>query len=192
MPVWIGRKDNMAIKTLNIKNKELNDLLLPLVNARTIEDIKVKLSRIESLDKNVRKALSRSLLIRHLDAGSCNAEEAELLALSNPIYDLTRFGIDFTASPRHADVLTVSGPVTRHLKIAMEKTYNAMPFPKIVIAVGDGACNGSIYEKTYACLGKVDQFLPVDLYIEGDPPTPEEILKGFLICKLVLAGNIAK
>ena len=151
------------------------------------EDIKTELSRIEKLDKNTRQALSKSLLIRHLDAGSCNAEEAELLALSNPIYDLTRFGFDFTASPRHADVLTVSGPVTRHLKIAMEKTYNAMPSPKIVIAIGDGACNGSIYEKNYACLGKVDDFLPVDIYIPGDPPTPVEILKGLLMCKLLLS-----
>jgi len=151
------------------------------------EDIKTELSRIEKLDKNTRQALSKSLLIRHLDAGSCNAEEAELLALSNPIYDLTQFGLDFTASPRHADVLTVSGPVTRHLKIAMEKTYNAMPSPKIVIAIGDGACNGSIYEKSYACLGKVDDFLPVDIYIPGDPPTPMQILNGLLLCKKLMS-----
>lgn len=133
------------------------------------------------------KALSRSLLIRHLDAGSSNAEEAEMLALSNSIYDITRFGIDITVSPRHADVLTVSGPVTRHLKIAMERTYHAMPDPKVVVAIGDGACNGSIYEKTYANLGRVDQFLPVDLYIPGDPPTPREIIQGLLLCKILLA-----
>ena len=174
------------LKYLNNRNTETNDLLLPLINDSNIEDIKFELSKIELLDKNVRKALSRSILIRHLDAGSCNAEEAELLALSNPIYDITRFGIDFTASPRHADVLTVSGPVTRHLKIAMEKTYNAMPNPKIVIALGDGACTGSIYENTYACLGKVDDFLPVDIYIPGDPPTPIQILKGLLLCKYLL------
>lgn len=176
-------------KYANVKNK---DLLSPIIDASNIEDIKFELSNIKRLDKNVRKVLSRSMLIRHLDAGSCNAEEAELLALSNPIYDITRFGIDFTASPRHADVLTVSGPVTRHLKIAMEKTYNAMPSPKIVIAVGDGACNGSIYGKSYACLGKVDDFLPVDIYIPGDPPTPEEIIKGFLICKVLLAQKEGK
>ena len=175
------------LKYFNTKDKDANDLLLPLINASNIEDIKFELSKIERLDKNVRKALSRSILIRHLDTGSCNAEEAELLALSNPIYDVTRFGIDFTASPRHADVLTVSGPVTRHLKIAMEKTYNAMPNPKIVIALGDGACNGSIYENTYACLGKVDNFLPVDVYIPGDPPTPIQILKGLLLCKYLLS-----
>ncbi len=188
MHVLIDRKEIMLniLKSFNDKNMEANDLLLPLINASNIEDIKIELSRIKHLDKNVRKALSRSILIRHLDAGSCNAEEAELLALSNPIYDITRFGIDFTASPRHADVLTVSGPVTRHLKIAMEKTYNAMPFPKIVIALGDGACNGSIYENTYACLGRVDNFLPVDIYIPGDPPTPIQILKGLLLCKYLL------
>lgn len=145
------------------------------------------LTRISKLDKKTRLALSRSLVVRHLDTGSCNAEEAELIALSTPFYDISRYGIEFTASPRHADVLTVTGPVTRHLKIAMERTYNAMPSPKIVLAIGDGACNGSIYEKTYACLGRVDQFLPVDFYIPGDPPSPGEIIKGFLICKMFLA-----
>lgn len=147
--------------------------------------------RIKEITPKARKALSRSLLIRYLDVGSCNAEEAEMLALSNPIYDITRFGIDFTASPRHADVLTVSGPVTRHLKVAMERTYEAMPEPKIVVALGDGACNGSLYSKTYACLGRVDQFIPVDIYIPGDPPSPEEILKGLLLCKMLLSEKIS-
>ena len=150
------------------------------------------LSRINRLDFKTRCALSRSLIVRHLDTGSCNAEEAELIALSNPIYDISRFGIEFTASPRHADVLAVTGPVTRHLKIAMERTYKATPNPKIVIAIGDGACNGSIYETTYSCLGRVDQFIHVDLYIPGNPPTPEEIIKGFLICKVLLAQKEKK
>ena len=158
----------------------------PLLESIDFENLQKDLTRFEILDSQTKKALSKSLIIRHLDSGSSNSEEAELLALSNPIYDITRFGIDFTASPRHADVLTVSGPVTRHLKIAMDRTYNAMPHPKIVVAVGDGACSGSIYENTYACLGRVDQFLPVDLYIPGDPPTPEQILKGLLMCKLIL------
>lgn len=152
-----------------------------------VEDSYKTFSRIKEINPRVRKALSRSLLIRHLDVGSFNAEEAEILALSNPIYDITRFGIDFIASPRHADILTISGPVTRHLKIAMERTYEAMPEPKIVVAIGDGACNGSLYSKTYACLGRVDQFIPVDIYIPGDPPSPEEILKGLLLCKMLLA-----
>lgn len=150
------------------------------------------LSRINQLDSKTRHALSRSLTVRHLDTGSCNAEEAELIALSNPIYDISRFGIEFTASPRHADVLAVTGPVTRHLKIAMERTYKATPSPKIVIAIGDGACNGSTHETTYACLGRVDQFIPVDLYIPGNPPTPKEIIKGFLLCKLLLAQKEGK
>ena len=160
-------------------------------DAPSISDLDIKtwekdLSKIDQLDKNTKLALSRALTVRHLDLGSCNAEEAELIALSNPFYDISRFGIEFTASPRHADVLAITGPVTRHLKIAMERTYNAMPNPKLVFAIGDGACSGSIYEKTYACLGKVNQFLPVDLYVPGDPPTPEEIIKGFLICKVLL------
>ena len=155
-----------------------------------IESFQKDLSRIQTLDNETKNALSRSLIVRHLDVGSCNAEEAELLALSNPFYDISRFGIEFTASPRHADVLTISGPVTRHLKVAMERTYNAMPDPKIVVAIGDGACYGTPYQNTYACLGKVDQFIPVDLYIPGDPPTPLQIIKGFLLCKMFLANKI--
>ena len=159
----------------------------PLIESIDFENLQKDLTRFEKLDSQTKKALSKSLIIRHLDSGSSNAEEAELLALSNPVYDITRFGIDFTASPRHADVLTISGPVTRQLKIAMDRTYNAMPYPRIIVAVGDGACNGSVYMNTYACLGRVDQFLPVDLYIPGDPPTPEQILKGLLVCKLILS-----
>jgi Ni,Fe-hydrogenase III small subunit len=157
-----------------------------------LDVFKKDLSRINKLDFKTKRALSKSLMVRHLDTGSCNAEEAELIALSNPIYDISRFGIEFTPSPRHADVLAITGPVTRHLKIAMERTYKATPNPKIVIAIGDGACNGSIYEKTYACLGRVDQFIPVDLYIPGNPPTPEEIIKGFLVCKILLGEKEKK
>ena len=173
LKIWLT-KENMVAKEPGLK--ELG-----------IDVFKNDLSRINQLDPKIRYALSRSLTVRHLDTGSCNAEEAELLALSNPIYDISRFGIEFTASPRQADILAITGPVTRHLKIAMERTYKATPNPKIVIAIGDGACNGSIYEKTYACLGRVDQFIPVDLYIPGNPPTPEEIIKGFLVCKVLLA-----
>lgn len=178
LKMWIT-KGNVVETPPNIRDLDINNW-------------QKDLSRISSLDKKTKHALSRSLTVRHLDLGSCNAEEAELIALSNPFYDISRFGIEFTASPRHADVLAVTGPVTRHLKIAMERTYNAMPNPKIVLAIGDGACNGSIYEKTYACLGRVDQFLPVDFYIPGDPPTPEEIIKGFLICKMFLAKKEEK
>ncbi len=164
----------------------------PNISKMDIATWQKDLNRINNFDKKTKRALSRSLTVRHLDLGSCNAEEAELIALSNPFYDISRFGIEFTASPRHADVLAITGPVTRHLKIAMERTYNAMPNPKIVVAIGDGACNGSVYEKTYACLGKVDQFLPVDFYIPGDPPSPEEIIKGLLVCKKLLAQKEEK
>lgn len=142
--------------------------------------------RIEKMEKATRKSLSRSLLIRHLDTGSCNAEEAELMALSGPFYDMSRYGFEFTVSPRHADILTVSGPVTRHLVVAMQRTYEAMPHPKIVVAIGDGACTGAPYGNTYACLGSVDQFLLVDVYIPGDPPSPTAILEGLLQCKQIL------
>lgn len=152
-----------------------------------IEPKDLYLSRIGKMDAKAKQALSRSLLIRHLDAGSCNAEEAEMLALSGPYYDISRFGLDFTASPRHADILTISGPLTRHLVLAMKRTYHAMPSPKIVVAIGDGACTGSPYGKTYACIGRIDQFLPVDLYIPGDPPSPRDILEGLLYCKLILS-----
>lgn len=142
---------------------------------------------IQQIDDKAKKMLSRSLLIRHLDVGSCNAEEAEIMALSGPFYDMSRFGLDVTASPRHADILTVSGPVTRHLVVAMQRTYEAMPNPKIVVAIGNGACTGAPYERSYACLGRVDQFLPVDFYIPGDPPSPREILEGLLQCKKLLS-----
>lgn len=159
----------------------------PALNLSDVKDWSIELARINRIPPITRQALSRSLLIRHLDVGSCNAEEAELIALTSPYYDLSRFGIDFTASPRHADILTVSGPVTRHLAVAMQRTYQAMPKPNIVVAIGDGACNGSPYEKSYACLGRVDQFLPVDFYIPGDPPSPQKILEGLLLCQQILA-----
>lgn len=152
----------------------------------------VELPLLQEIDRKTRKALGRSLLIRHLDAGSCNAEEAEMMLLSGPLYDMSRFGLEMTASPRHADILTVSGPVARHLLVAMQRTYEAMPNPKIVVAIGDGACFGGSYDKTYACLGRVDQYLPVDFYIPGDPPSPREILEGLLQCKALLLNKAFK
>jgi len=148
--------------------------------------IQLKRAQLNQLPQNDRQTLGRSLLIRHLDVGSNNAEEAELVALSSPYYAISRFGIDFTASPRHADILAVTGPVTRQLKVAMERTYQATPKPCLIVAVGDGSCYGKPYGNTYSCLGPVDQFLPVDLYIPGDPPSPEEILAGLIACKQAL------
>ena len=122
----------------------------------------------------------RSLAIRELDTGSDNAAEIEINNLSNPYYDLERFGITFVASPRHADLLLVTGAVTHNMAIAAKKTYDAMPSPKFVIAVGDDACNGGIFAGTYGVLGGVDRILPVDLKIPGNPPAPKEILVGLL------------
>ncbi len=122
----------------------------------------------------------RSLRIRHIDAGSTNGEEYEMTALNNAYYDIERFGISFVASPRHADVLTVSGPVTRNMEHALRTAYGMTPEPRIVIAVGDGACTGGIWKDSYAVVGSVDAVIPVDYKIPGDPPTPTEILTGIL------------
>ena len=120
----------------------------------------------------------RSLRIRAVDAGSTNAEEIELTALGNAYYDIERFGLSFVASPRHADVLMVTGPVVRNLAEALRATYEAAPHPCIVAAVGDGACTGGIWRGSYAVVGSVDQVIPVHIRIPGDPPSPAEILQG--------------
>lgn len=122
----------------------------------------------------------RSLRIRAVDAGSTNAEEIELTALNNAYYDIDRFGLSFVASPRHADMLFVTGPVTRNLEKALLTTYEAAPQPCIVVAIGDGACTGGIWKDSYAVVGAVENVIPVHMRIPGDPPTPTEILKGVL------------
>ncbi|HAT73990.1 MAG: NADH ubiquinone oxidoreductase, 20 kDa subunit [Candidatus Moranbacteria bacterium GW2011_GWF2_36_839] len=122
----------------------------------------------------------RSLRIRAVDAGSTNAEEIELTALGNAYYDIDRFGLSFVASPRHADILFVSGPVTRNLEKALLTTYEAVPKPCIVVAVGDGACTGGIWKDSYAVVGPVENVIPVHMKIPGDPPSPTEILTGIL------------
>ena len=123
----------------------------------------------------------RSLTIRFVDAGSCNACELELQAVNNPVYDSERFGIHFTASPRFADMLLVTGPVSRNMEVALKRTYNAIPAPKLVVAMGDCACNGGIFGESYASLGGVGSIIPVDAYIHGCPPTPSDILNGILV-----------
>ena len=127
-----------------------------------------------------RARLGRSLAIRHVDAGSCNACELELHALGNVYYDLERFGLKFVASPRHADILLVTGPVTLNMREALERTYTAMPAPKWVIAAGACALDGGIFAGGYACAGGVSAVLPVDLHIPGCPPSPRALLKGLL------------
>ncbi len=122
----------------------------------------------------------RSLRIRAVDGGSTNGEEIELTALNNAYYDIDRFGLSFVASPRHADMLFVTGPVTRNLETAVRTTHEAAPRPCLVVAVGDGACDGGIWKDSYAVVGGVEKVIPVDLKIPGDPPTPTEILRGVL------------
>jgi Ni,Fe-hydrogenase III small subunit len=124
------------------------------------------------------KIFGKSLAIRELDAGSDNSTEIELNNLSTPYYDVERFGISFVASPRHADVLIVTGAITRNMEIAAKKTYEAMPAPKFVVAVGDDACGCGILNDSYAVLGGADKIFHVDLKILGNPPSPREILKG--------------
>jgi Ni,Fe-hydrogenase III small subunit len=131
--------------------------------------------------KKIQKVLGRSLSIREVDAGSCNGCELEIIALNNPVYDIERFGIHFVASPRHADMLLVTGPVTRNMELALLKTYRAMPEPRLVVAVGACGISGGIFGKNYASLGGVDQVIPVDVYIPGCPPRPQALLHGILL-----------
>jgi Ni,Fe-hydrogenase III small subunit len=145
----------------------------------TVEDeIEIMGQRLNNRIKNI---FGRSLHIREVDAGSCNACEVEVNALSNPIYDIERFGIHIVASPRHADMLLVTGPVTRNMELALLKTYNATPSPKLVAAMGSCACNGGIFGDTYASGGGVDKYIPVDVYIPGCPPRPHAVIFGIMV-----------
>jgi len=132
------------------------------------------------VDAVARGRLGRSLAIRHVDAGSCNGCELEIHALNNSFYDLERLGIRFVASPRHADVLLVTGPVTKNMREALARTYNAIPNPKWVVAVGGCALDGGCFAGSYAVVGGVSEVVPVDLHIPGCPPSPTDILRGLL------------
>ncbi|GAC92151.1 NADH dehydrogenase subunit B [Anoxybacillus flavithermus NBRC 109594] len=134
-----------------------------------------------TLQKRMKEVLGRSLHIRHVDSGSCNGCDFEMNTLTNPIYDIQRFGVDFVASPRHADMLMVTGGVTRHLEEALIKTYNAASEPKMIVAIGACACGGGIFGRTYANYGGVDQIVPVYVYVPGCPPRPEAIIEGILL-----------
>jgi Ni,Fe-hydrogenase III small subunit len=134
----------------------------------------------QALEARARRLLGRSLTIREVDAGSCNGCELEIHALNNSVYDVERFGVRFVASPRHADVLLVTGPVTHNMKAALERTYNATPDPKWVVAAGDCACGCGVFGGSYAVVGSVEQVVPVDLHIKGCPPRPLDLLKGLL------------
>ena len=133
------------------------------------------------LHGEIQSLLGRSLAIRQVDAGSCNGCELEIVALNNPVYDIERFGIQFVASPRHADMLLVTGPVTRNMELALRKTYAATPDPKVVVAVGACGISGGIFGTNYATRGGVDQVIPVDVYVPGCPPRPEALLYGILL-----------
>lgn len=132
------------------------------------------------LEETIRKHFHRSLTIRAVDAGSCNGCELEIHALNNPFYNCERFGIHFTASPRFADMLLVTGPVSINMETALRRTYNATPNPKLVIAVGDCGYNGGMFGESYASLGGIGKIIPVDVYIHGCPPKPADILNGIL------------
>jgi Ni,Fe-hydrogenase III small subunit/formate hydrogenlyase subunit 6/NADH:ubiquinone oxidoreductase subunit I len=146
-----------------------------------------------TLERRVRGAihstLGRSLAIREVDAGSCNGCEVEITALNNPVYDLERLGIHFVASPRHADMLLVTGPVTRNMELALLKTYRATPEPKVVVAVGACGISGGIFGRNYATVGSVDLVVPVDIYIPGCPPRPQALLYGILLAVGRMSGK---
>ena len=135
---------------------------------------------MKAIDSQTRRLLGRSLAIREVDAGSCNGCEIEITGLTSPVYDAERFGIHFVASPRHADLLLVTGPVTRNMEVALIKTYEATPDPKLVVAAGDCARTCGVFKGSYAVAGSVDQFIPVDVYVSGCPPEPNDLLRGIL------------
>ena len=133
-----------------------------------------------ALAARTRRLFGRSMTIREVDAGSCNGCELEIHALNNAIYDIERFGLKFAASPRHADVLLVTGPVTRNMMVALERTYRATPDPKWVVAAGDCACGCGVFEGSYAVIGAASKVIPVDLHIRGCPPRPIDLLRGLI------------
>ena len=142
---------------------------------------------VARLQKKILRVLGRALTIRHIDAGSCNGCELEIHALANPYYNIEGLGIRFVASPRHADLLLVTGPVSKHMAIALKRTYDATPDPKLVVAVGDCGCSGGIFGESYASLGRVSNVIPVDVAIPGCPPAPVALLQGILAAVSVAA-----
>lgn len=139
----------------------------------------------QQLQENILRHIGRALTIRHVDAGSCNGCDQEIHALNNAYYNIEGLGIRFVASPRHADMLLVTGPVSRHMETALKRTYDAMPEPRLVVAVGDCGCNGGIFGESYASCGKVSNVIPVDIEIPGCPPAPVTLLQGILAAVVV-------
>jgi Ni,Fe-hydrogenase III small subunit len=135
---------------------------------------------VQQVDQRAKRLLGRALAIREVDAGSCNGCEIEITGLTSPVYDSERFGIHFVASPRHADMLLVTGPVTRNMEVPLRKTYEATPDPKLVVAVGDCAQTCGVFKGSYAVVGSVDAVIPVNVFVPGCPPEPADILRGIL------------
>ena len=161
---------------------------LPRTGAESLEALGRRLK------ERAAEMFGRSLHIRQVDAGSCNGCEIEIAGLNSPVYDIERFGIHFVASPRHADMLLVTGPVTRNMELALRKTYEATPDPRLVVAVGACGCSGGIFGQNYATCGGVDSVLPVDVYIPGCPPNPHALLHGILtaIGRIQSAGSLRR
>lgn len=145
----------------------------------------------EALQAEVLAMLGRALCIRHVDAGSCNGCELEIHALNNPHYNIEGIGIRFVASPRHADLLLVTGPVSTHMAVALRRTFDAMPDPKLVVAVGNCGCTGGVFADGYATCGPVSRIVPIDVTVPGCPPAPTELLRGILAAVSVRRGNPA-
>jgi len=134
----------------------------------------------QRLQEDILKVFGRTISIRHVDAGSCNGCELEIHAVNNAYYNIEGLGIKFTASPRHADMLLVTGPVSRHMEVAVKRTFDATPDPKFVVAIGDCGCTGGIFGESYASCGKISNVIPVDVAVPGCPPTPIAIMQGIL------------
>jgi Ni,Fe-hydrogenase III small subunit len=149
-----------------------------VTEALAAESEAVEIAR--QVQAKAQKQLGHAVGIREIDAGSCNGCEIEITGLTSPVYDLERFGLHFVASPRHADMLLVTGPVTRNMEVPLRKTYDATPFPKLVVAVGDCAKNCGVFQGSYAIAGSVDAVIPVDVFVHGCPPEPADILRGIL------------
>ena len=135
---------------------------------------------VDALQSRILEVLGRALCIRAIDAGSCNGCELEIHALNNPLYNIEGLGIRFVASPRHADLLLITGPVARNMEVALRRTYDATPDPKLVVAIGDCGCTGGIFGESYASCGRVSNVIPVDVAVPGCPPSPRQILSGIL------------
>jgi len=161
---------------LNIfKNRILKGVVTRHIEPELSKDVEAIGSQLQSL---IQKRFGRSLNIREVDTGSCGACESEIISANNPIYDLQRFGINFVASPRHADALLVTGPLSKNMLLALKKTYTAMPSPKFVITLGDCASDGGIFKDSYYTQGPVKEILPVALHIPGCPPSPLAIIRA--------------